>query len=117
MSRILALAGLLATLSFGCAPAFAFEETPAPPPEEIPQAVPGVDALQLGTPGDALIAPKPDSGWLKLFGYTVFPKLNFGLDVLYGQDQQHLQLGGTANLDSLDENGDVSVLGKVKRRF
>ncbi len=117
MRRLLALAGLLAALSFGGAPAFAFEETPAPPPAEVPQAVPGVDALQLGTPGVAVTAPKPDSGGLKLFGYTVLPKLNFGLDVLYGQDQQQLQLGGTDNLDSLDENGDISVLGKVKRRF
>jgi hypothetical protein len=48
----------------------------------------------------------------------VLPKLNFGLDVLYGQDerQQQLQLGGTQNLDSFEQN-DVSVLGKVKRRF
>ena len=117
MSRILALAGLLAALSFGSTPAFAFEETPAPPPAEAAQAAPEAHALQLGTPGGALTAPKPDSGGLKLFGYTVLPKLNFGLDVLYGQDQQQLQLGGTDNLDSLDENGDVSVLGKVKRRF
>ena len=56
-------------------------------------------------------------GGLNLFGYTVLPKLNFGLDVLYGQDEQQLQLGGTDDIDMLDENGDVSVLGKVKRRF
>ena len=36
---------------------------------------------------------------------------------LYGQDEQQLQLGGTDDIDTLDENGDVSVLGKVKRRF
>ena len=64
------------------------------------------------------LAPvKPTSGGLNLFGYTVLPKLNFGLDVLYGQDEQQLQLGGTDDIDMLDENGDVSVLGKVKRRF
>ena len=54
---------------------------------------------------------------MNLFGWTVLPKLNFGLDVLYGQDQQRLQLGNPDNLGTLEENGDVSVLGKVKRRF
>jgi hypothetical protein len=42
------------------------------------------------------------------------PKLNFGLDVLYGQDEQQLQFKGPS---TVEENGDVSVLGKVKRRF
>jgi hypothetical protein len=28
-----------------------------------------------------------------------------------------LQLGAPDSLDTLEENGDVSVLGKVKRRF
>ena len=73
-------------------------------------------ALQLGTPA-GVAAPKEKQGGLNLFGYTVLPKLNFGLDVLYGQDQQQLQLGAPDNLDTLEENGDVSVLGKVKRRF
>lgn len=118
MRRVFAIAGLMAALSFGSGPALAFQETPAPPPPDTPQAgQAGADALalQLGA-AKAEPAPKSDSGGLNLFGYTVLPKLNFGLDVLYGQDQQ-LQLGGTDNLDTLDENGDVTVLGKVKRRF
>ena len=73
-------------------------------------------AIQLGTPAGAA-APAEKQGGLKLFGYTVLPKLDFGLDVLYGQDQQQLQLGAPDNPDTLEENGDVSVLGKVKRRF
>jgi hypothetical protein len=115
MRTILALSGVMAALIFG-APAYAFQETPAPPPSETseaaPKADPQFDALQLGTPG--LSAPQPEKGGLNLFGYTVLPKLNFGLDVLYGQDQQQLELQGPT---TLDENGDVSVLGKVKRRF
>ena len=117
MRKVLAVAGLMAALSFGSGQALAFQETPAPPPAEIPQAgktEANALALQLGTPN---AAPKADSGGLNLFGYTVLPKLNFGLDVLYGQDEQQLQLGGTDDIDMLDENGDVSVLGKVKRRF
>jgi hypothetical protein len=119
MRRSIAIAGLIAALSFGAAPAFAFQETPVPPaaPGETPQAdAPPVAAMQLGSPAGA-VAPKEKSGGLKLFGYTVLPKLNFGLDVLYGQDQTQLQLGAQDNPDTLEEKGDVSVLGKVKRRF
>ena len=114
MRRLIAIAGMVVTLSFGSAPAFAFQETPAPPPAEIPQAAP--PAAALGTPSGRA-APQQDHGGLNLFGYTVLPKLNFGLDVLYGQDQQQLQLGATDSLGTLEENGDVTVLGKVKRRF
>ena len=124
MRMFLAIAGLMAALSFGSGEALAFQETPAPPPADLPQAEqtsPDALALQLGTPNAAPSAPgagKADKdGGLNLFGYTVLPKLNFGLDVLYGQDEQQLQLGGTDDIDMLDENGDVSVLGKVKRRF
>jgi hypothetical protein len=117
MRRLCAIAGLMAALSFGSGQALAFQETPTPPPADIPQAETDLLALQLGTRNNAPAAPQADSGGLNLFGYSVLPKLNFGLDVLYGQDEQQLQLGGTENLDTLDENGDVTVLGKVKRRF
>ncbi len=114
MRRSVAIACVLAVLSLGSAPAFAFQETPVPPPaaNETPQAPPPA-ALQLGNPSGAA-APQEEQGGLKLFGYTVLPKLNFGLDVLYGDDQQQLDLQGPT---TLDENGDISVLGKVKRRF
>ena len=117
MRKLLAIAGLMAALSFGSGEALAFQETPAPPPADIPQAVPEVNALQLGTQSASKADPQAKGGGVKLFGYTVLPKLNFGLDVLYGQDQQQLQLGGPDSLDTLEENGDVTVLGKVKRRF
>ena len=38
MRNALAMAALMAALSFGSGQAFAFQETPAPPPAEIPQA-------------------------------------------------------------------------------
>jgi hypothetical protein len=94
MRNALGMAALMAALSFGS----------------------GL-ALQLGTPNAVPAAPKAESGGLNLFGYSVLPKLNFGLDVLYGQDEQQLQLGGSDDIDTLDENGNVSVIGKVKRRF
>ena len=118
MRRPIAIAGLMAALCFGAAPAFAFQETPVPPatPSEAPQVTPPVEAFQLGTPA-GIAAPNEKQGGLNLFGYTVLPKLNFGLDVLYGQDQPQFQLGAPDNLDTLEESDDVSVLGKVKRRF
>jgi hypothetical protein len=119
MRKSIAIAGLMAALSFGGAPAFAFQETPVPPatPDAAPaQAAPSVEPFQLGSPA-GIVAPKEKQGGLNVFGYTVLPKLNFGLDVLYGQDRQQLQLGAPDNSSTLEENGDVSVLGKVKRRF
>ncbi|HZJ12669.1 MAG TPA: hypothetical protein VFD26_08495 [Methyloceanibacter sp.] len=115
MRRLVAIAGLAATLSLGSAPALAFQETPVPPTpgaEAVPETAPPPPSLQLGTPGAAQTDPQADRHGLKLFGYTILPKLDFGLDVMYGQEQVQLQ-GPTA----LEENGDVTVLGKVKRRF
>ncbi len=105
------IAGLMA-LSLGSAPALAFQEMPEPPPADIPGATPQPEALQLGTPGGDVATPQ--EGGINVFGYTLLPKLDLGLDVMYGQDQQQLDLQGPT---MLEENGDVTVLGKVKRRF
>jgi hypothetical protein len=115
MQKLAAIVGVMAALSFGSGQALAFQETPPPPPaEDAQEAAPQAPALQLGTPSGPQTLPQADTKGLKLFGYTVLPKLNFGLDVLYGQDQQQLELQGPT---TLEENGDVTVLGKVKRRF
>ena len=106
------IAGLMA-LSLGCTPALAFQEMPEPPPADIPAATPQFDVLELGTPGGA-VAPKTEEGGLNVFGYRLFPNLNLGLDVSYGEDQQQLELQGPT---PLEENSDVTVLGKVKRNF
>ena len=115
MRRSFAIAGLVAVLSLGGGAALAFQETPAPPPaasaEGVRPATP--PAMQLGTPG-AAADMEADKG-VKLFGYSILPKLDFGLDLLYGQEQQPLELQGQGS--TLEENGDVTVLGKVKRRF
>jgi len=116
MWRSFAIAGFVAAFSLGTGPALAFQETPAPPPEATQgtsQANP--PALQVGTPGTAAAQPDAGSGGLKMFGYTIMPKLNFGLELLYGQEQQQMDLQQGSILE--DENQDVTVLGKVKRRF
>ena len=120
MRRSIAIAGLMAALSLGSYPAFAFQQETPPPSDAATQATPQTNApaaaLQLATPGTSVIDPKAESGGLKMFGYTVMPKLNFGLELLYGdgQPQLDLQQGGPT---FEDENRDVTVLGKVKRRF
>lgn len=116
MRKLAAIIGVTALLSFGSGQALAFQETPPAPPAEAetPAATSDPLALQLGTPSGPQADAQADRKGLKLFGYTVLPKLDFGLDVLYGQDQEQLQLQGPS---TLEENGDVSVLGKVKRRF
>jgi len=111
MRRSVIIAALVA-LSLGSAPALAFQEMPEPPPADVPTATPQLGPLQLGTPGGSV--PETEQGGLSMFGYTVLPKFDFGLDVMYGQDQQQLDL----SLPITDEeSGDVTVVGKVKRRF
>jgi hypothetical protein len=113
MRRSTVFVGLIA-LSLSGAPALAFQEIPVPPPD-IPTAELQPNTLQLGTPGGGATAPAPGEEGLNVFGYTVLPKLHLGFDVLYGQEQQQLELQGPSGLEENDDS--VSVLGKVKRRF
>jgi hypothetical protein len=115
MRRHLVIAGLIAALSASADPAFAFQETPVPPPDAATQAPPQAKTapLQLGTPGVSA-DQKADSGGVTMFGYSILPKLDFGLELLYGGDDKQLQI---QQGPSFDENQDVTVLGKVKRHF
>ena len=116
MRRHLAIAGLIAALPLGSVPAFAFQEQPVPPPSAAAEATPQAKGapLQLATPG-VTADQKTDTGGVKVFGHNLFPKLDFGLELLYGQDQpQQLQL---EQEPSFDDQPDVTVLGKVKRHF
>jgi len=110
-----AIAGLLTGLLLGATPAFSFQETPLPQASDSePSAEITTPAMLLGTP-DSPADPKSERKGLKLFGYKVFPKLNFGLDVLYGEETQ--QSEQQPNPPTIEENDDVSVLGKIKRLF
>jgi hypothetical protein len=116
MRRHLAIAGWIAALPLGSVPAFAFQEQPVPPPSAAADATPGAKTapLQLATPG-VTADQKADTGGLKVFGHNLFPKLDFGLELLYGQDEQQLQLDQGPSFN--DTQQDVTVLGKVKRHF
>ena len=95
-AKALAIAGLMAALSFGsgagvCLPGDAGAAARRDPASRTAE----LSRSSSARPMPRRPLRKPNSGGLNLFGYTVLPKLNFGLDVLYGQDEQQLQLGGT----------------------
>jgi len=114
MRKPIAIAGLMAALAFGGAPALAFQETPEAPPEVLQVAPDTKDsALQLQTPatGSAQI---PEKSGAKVFGFSLLPKLDFGLELLYTEPQSAADLQqGTLP----EDNEDLTVLGKVKRHF
>jgi hypothetical protein len=117
MRRHLAIAGLTVGLLLGTGSAFAFEEVPLPPAPGAAESAPqvGVTPFRLGTEG-APGKPEDERKGINVFGYNVFPKLDFGLDVLYGQEQQQLEFQQQGGTSTLEESGG-SVLGKIKRRF
>lgn len=103
----------MTVLSFGAAaPAFAFQEIPVPPPAAPGEAAPPPPALALGNP--AIPAEAPEHDEMEVFGYAM-PKLDFGLELLYGEEQR-LELQGQPP-PTLEGDSDISVLGKIKRRF
>lgn len=113
-----ALTGVMALLLAG--PAVAFEQTPdapppaaaAPPAAATPPAAP--PTAQLGTPAAGVAQPAPAPSGAKVFGFGILPKLDFGLELLYGdKQQQDLQL----QQGTLPDDNDVTVLGKIKRHF
>jgi len=113
-TRVLA-AGVTAVLWVGAGPVLAFEETPEAPPQVLQIAPDAKDpAMQLQTPAPAEApAQNSDNGGKKLFGFSLFPKLNFGLELLYSSPQaMDLQQGTPPAYGE-----DLTVLGKVKRQF
>jgi hypothetical protein len=113
-TRVLA-AGVTAVVWVGAGPALAFQESPEAPPQILQVAPDAKDpAMQLVTPAPAQApAQNSDNGGTKLFGFSLFPKLNFGLELLYGSPQAMDMQQGTLP----EYNEDLTVLGKVKRQF
>ena len=110
-----AIALATTVLLVGTAPTLAFQQEQAAPMEEPSRLAPSDadPALALGTPqGNAARAGKKEGGGM--FGFGIWSKLNFGLDLLYSQQPNDLQESdGTID----EEQEDVSVLAKIKRLF
>lgn len=115
MRRVCAVtAGLAAALWIGAGPALAFEQTPEAPANQAPQVAPDAKAPAAALQSPAAgTAPSAEKSGAKLFGFSLLPKLDFGLELLYSQEQQtELQQGPQP-----DETDDLTVVGKVKRHF
>jgi hypothetical protein len=109
-------AGIVATLVLGAEPVLAFEETTEAPPGALQVAPDAKDpAMQLQTPTPAQPpVPSTEKSGTKLFGFSLLPKLDFGLELLYGEPRaMGLEQGGPSE----DKNDDLTVLGKIKRQF
>ena len=107
-------AGVIAALSIGAAPAFAFQETPEAPPEVLQLAPEAKDpAMQLQTPATGAAQAPEKSGGAKVLGFSILPKMDFGLELLYSAPQA----ADLQQVTPLEDNEDLTVLGKVKRHF
>jgi hypothetical protein len=114
MRRVGAIsAGLLSALLIGAGSAMAFEQTPEAP---VVQAAPAVPAAK--APAAALQSPaqgpasSPEKKSATVFGFSLLPKLDFGLELLFSQ-----QPGELPPSVQPEESDDLTVLGKVKRSF
>jgi hypothetical protein len=119
---ILAAGGLAVALTAGVSDdACAFTETTVPPAQpqasqpaqQLQKPEAGVpDSLALVKPGDS----QPNGTELRIPGIGslgVVPKLDFGLDLLYGADSDPVQERPQEN----NESQDVTIKGTIRHRF
>ena len=102
-------------------PAFAFQETQVTPEPSLslnnPAPNSGTANLQATDPKAAEEKAEPklklqEDGTLK-----VLPKLNFGLDVMYGSPDENDSAAYAAPTQEFDSGDSVRILGTLKRRF
>lgn len=117
------LSSVLAAWAISSAPTHAFQETHADvqPSQTLSSANTGglnFD-LQATDPRDTsekserkLKLELQDDGTV-----NVLPKLNFGLDVMYGSPEDEDPVAHAAPVQDLDDGDGIQVLGKFKRRF
>jgi len=105
--------GALAWILVASAPALAFQELPeAPSPEVSYGAVESTPPSATLQDAGSAAAQDSETTGVDLMNLTILPKLDIGLELLYGNNQQ-----AQAQDPIADESGDVTVLGKVKRHF
>lgn len=114
--RFAVISGALFVWAAGSAAAFAFEQTPLAPAPAAPITAPAESAPKFDGETKKL-EPQKKSGGLKIpgLGKLSVPKLNFGLDLMYGSPEK-----GDTDLSFSGESAgddDVTILGTFKRRF
>ena len=110
--RFAIISGAIVVWAVGSATAFAFEQTPMAPEPAATVTMPEKTAQKFDGETKKLEPQKKSSG-VKIpgLGNLSVPKLNFGLDLMYGSpesDDTDLSFSG---------DNDLTILGKVKRRF
>jgi hypothetical protein len=119
---ILAAGGLAVALTAGVSnDACAFTETTVPPAQpQTSQPAPQLQKPEVGAPDSmALVKPgdsQPNGTELRIPGIGslgVVPKLDFGLDLLYGADSDPVQERPQEN----NESQDVTIKGTIRHRF
>ncbi len=98
--------------------AAAFQQQPVAP-GTVPGLAPDVAQMVDGDPRAELVTPDADaqgskseeSGW-----FSKLPKLNFGLEVLYGDDSQVVEEFTPEDLNN-EDGADFTIMGTVKKKF
>ncbi len=122
MRAKLILCGVLAVWAMPLASVSAFEESPAvsapaPAPAGAPQSSQARPAPALA-PDQAVPVASDEAEereGLRIPGLGALPKLNFGLELMYGESPvEQLDYSASPDWDSDDE---VTIRGSIKRRF
>jgi len=119
--RFVILTGAFTVWAFTAPVANAFEQTPLPPATAQPPAA-AAPALAPNLSLDDQVkqsqSEEKEPGGLKLpgLGKVKIPKLNFGLDLMYGNPESDDTELGFSSSPSSDED-DLRIMGKMKRRF
>ena len=115
--RIVIIAGVVAVWAMGSVAAHAFEQqVPLAPAPAAPISVPADPVVSLDEKVKESEPQKKGRGFkLPGIGKLSIPKLNFGLDLMYGTPEtSETDLGFSSDPTGED---DVTIMGKVKRRF
>ena len=117
-SRLATLKAAMACLVMASLPAFAFQESKVAPGEKSGAAAPIAPQVQTldGKPGLQLSVPEAGKGTeVRIPGLGklgVLPKLDFGLDILYGATDDRRQAPG-----SQGTSDEVTIKGIIKHKF
>jgi len=115
------LSGVLAAWAMSSAPAYAFQETQVAPEPSLSMNDSNADnaTFDLQATDPKATEEKSDSklklqedGTLK-----VLPKLDFGLDVMYGSPDDDDPIAHAAPVEDYETSDGVRILGTLKRRF
>lgn len=115
------ISGCLVVWAMSPGPAMAFEQQapvlaqpPGSPPSEVRK---GESPLGLGKEAESPAEAEGTGLTLPGLGAFTAPKLNFGLDLMYGNPDTDSSNLGFTNDPLIDKTDDLTIMGKVKKRF